>query len=178
MLFNPCSSRSFNLLISSILLHIWQGDSKLSTKVADNAGKREATGLQVANQPGTSTQVELKMPNHSSFAHGMTYMQSQARYRNSVPLGTERYWNSVLLGTARYRAVLELGTARYWNSVPLGIGTRYRSVLELGTVTRYCSVLLGTERYWNSVLLGIETWYRSVLTYFYFNFFVISNITL
>ncbi|XP_020680220.1 nuclear transcription factor Y subunit B isoform X1 [Dendrobium catenatum] len=54
-----------------------EGDSKLSTKVADNAGKREATGLQVANQPGTSTQVELKMPNHSSFAHGMTYMQSQ-----------------------------------------------------------------------------------------------------
>ncbi|KAH0462741.1 hypothetical protein IEQ34_010316 [Dendrobium chrysotoxum] len=54
-----------------------EGDSKLSTKVTDNAGKREATGLQVANQPGTSTQVEMKMPHHSSFAHGMTYMQSQ-----------------------------------------------------------------------------------------------------
>lgn len=54
-----------------------EGDSKLSTKGADNAGKREAIGLQAANQIGTSTQGEIKMPQHSSFAHGMTYMQSQ-----------------------------------------------------------------------------------------------------
>ncbi|KAG0466532.1 hypothetical protein HPP92_018112 [Vanilla planifolia] len=56
-----------------------EGDNKISTKGEDGSGKREAMGLQAANQPGSSTQGEVQMLQQGSFAQGMGYVQSQMK---------------------------------------------------------------------------------------------------
>ncbi|KAK8967290.1 hypothetical protein KSP40_PGU006043 [Platanthera guangdongensis] len=38
-----------------------QGDNKVPSKGADNPGRRETMGLQVINQPGTSTQGDINV---------------------------------------------------------------------------------------------------------------------